>query len=118
MTPDFDLGVLWPTFKAAGMLQRVSIKPKAGGAARTGDVGYIQPDVLKIDGSATSREHRIEYQAADFPGLAEGDVVTFLDADDEPVPKMKFRVRRPPYVSDNQLDGDDGTYLLAVLTKI
>lgn len=115
---DFDTTVLWPVFKSAGMLRRVSIKTRIGGAENKGDVGYRAPSVLKIDGSAISQEYRIEYQAADFPKLGEGDVVTFLDDDDVPIAGMKFKVRAPSYVSENELDANDGTYRMALLTRL
>lgn len=115
---DFDTTVLWPVFKSAGMLRRVSIKPRLGGAATLGDVGYREPSVLKIDGMAISQEHRIEYQATDFPKLGEGDTVTFLDENDQPIAGLKFKVRAPSYVSENELDANDGTYRMALLTRL
>ena len=113
---DFDTSVFWPAFKDAGMLKRVSVKPRAGGATLFGDVLLRMPD-RPAGTNAQSREYEIEYQVADFPKLAEGDVLQVLDSDDAPVAGMKFKVRRAAYVSDRPLDGDDGTYQQAQLTK-
>lgn len=114
---DFDTSVFWPAFKDAGMLKRISVKPRAGGATLYGDVLWRSPD-QPAGAHSQSREYEIEYQVADFPKLKEGDTVQLLDEDDAPISGMKFAVRRPAYVSDRPLDGDDGTYQQAQLTKL
>jgi len=114
---DFDPTVMWPVFKATGFLRRISVKPKAGGATLLGDVDWSQPDEI-MGSNSRSREYRMEYLTADFPALAEGDTVQLLDEDDVAIAGMKFKVRAPAYVSNRPLDGDDGTYRMAMLTKV
>lgn len=114
---DFDPSVMWPHFVAAGMLQRVSVKPRAGGPTLFGSVYWRQPDEA-VGRNSLSSEYEMEYQTADFPALAEGDVVQHVDTDDAPITGKKFKVRQPAFVSNRPLDGDDGTYRHARLTRL
>ena len=95
---DFNQALFWPAFKAAGFLRPALVK-QSGRLAATVDVGYVEPETLRFD-QTRSKDYEIEYQCADLPALAEGDMVTFLDADGVPIPKAKFRVREAPFVTD------------------
>lgn len=111
----FDTDVLWAAAIAAGMLRECTIKSRGG--AKTGWVDYNEPDTARFEGAARSKDYTIEYQVKDFPNIAEGDPVVFLDDEHEPV-AGKFTVRAPSFVSDRPLDGLDGRYRFALLTKL
>ena len=81
------------------------------------DVAYRRPDSTRLGGSI-SNDHEIEYVASDFPDLAEGDTVELIDDDGGVIAGSTFRVRQPPYITDNPGDDQSGYFLRALLTQI
>lgn len=96
---------------AVGFTERVKVKQAIVA------VDYWEPDSYRNNGSI-SKEYGIEYITSDLPNLAEGDIVVFIDADGNPIPKRKFKVRSTPYVSEDPRKGTDGTWHCADLTKL
>ena len=111
----FDTDALWAAAIAAGFLRECTIKSRGG--AKTGYVDYNEPDTQRFEGAALTKDYIIGYQVKDFPNVAEGDQVVFLDDEHEPI-SGKFKVRVPAFVSDRPLDGLDGRYRFALLTKL
>lgn len=104
----WDESVFFPAFKAAGMTKSATASPAGGTEVGPVDVLYRKPDARLAGGAVQSTQHTMEFQAADLPGLREGDAVA-IDGEGS------FRVREVPYI-----DGADptGFFLTAVLTKV
>jgi hypothetical protein len=102
---NWDETVFFPAFKATGITVEAIVAP-GGGTDVTVDVIYSQPDARFTTG-VQSAQHLMEYQAADLPGLIEGDAVT--------IDGTAFRVREASYI-----DGETptGFFRKALLTKV
>ena len=79
--------------------------------ARTLYIGFVQPDVEVIS-DMQSREYEMEYQAADFPELREGDQLGIKLQDGS---WGRFKVREPPFIPET---APDGYFRHARLTKL
>lgn len=108
----FDPSAFWPAFEAAGMLKLATVKQRSGGT-RDVRVGFVLPDMPRLSGEGRSREYEIEYQQADLPKLAEGDLVTIW-ADDDKTSGAKYTVREAPFVA---ITDSDGYFRRALLSK-
>jgi len=113
----FDASLFWPAFRDAGLLRLATVKMRAGGPAVDVDVGYVEPDMPRFGTAVRSRDYEIEYQTADLSKLAEGDTLTVWD-DREKTSGVKFRVREAPFVPDTAIEGNDGFFRRALLTKV
>ena len=95
-----------PAAKAAGMTVVATIT--SNGITDDYDVGFVQPDQLRMDGMTISREYEIEMlDPDDCPTLAEDDQVVIAG--------VSYRVREMPRNFDQ---GADGYFRRAVLTKV
>jgi hypothetical protein len=113
---DFDESVFWPELQAAGMLRQVRVKP-SGRAATDVYVRWDRPDdVSRIGAQAT--DYEMEYQHADLPTLAEGNQVTLLDDNGDPVAGGKYQVRQAPFVPPDPANSRSGFFRHAYLTKL
>lgn len=108
-----------PAMKTAGMTYRARVK-MSGGTVDVDLTAFDRPDTRGFDGRVQSRDYEMEYVHTDLPRLKEGDAVTLLDANDEPIATEKFYVREPPTVSDNSrvVESRTGYFRRALLTKI
>ncbi|QBQ98173.1 head-tail joining protein [Paraburkholderia pallida] len=79
----FDLSVFWPAFKAAGMLERVTVD----GTPDEFDAGFNRPDIVLFDRAKVS-DNVLEYQTADAPALTTGSVLV--------IKGMRYRVSDKP----------------------
>lgn len=98
----FDATVFWSSFKAAGMLTEVTLRPTQGGAV-TFDAGFKRPDQVVLDGMVHSTDYTIEYQRADVD-IKRG---TLIEIDGE-----AYKVRQTPNTKG------DGTFSVAILEKV
>jgi len=113
---DFDESVFWPELQAAGMLRHVRVKPSSRPATDV-YVRWDRPDDLNRVGAQVT-DYEMEYQHADLPTLAEGNAVTLLDADGNPVAGGKYQVRQPPFVNADPANSRTGFFRHAYLTKL
>jgi hypothetical protein len=115
---DFDRSVFRDAFAEAGMWVPIRATSQ-GSPAVSVDlfVDYRAPDNIRVNGSI-SDDHEIEYVADDLPDLREGDSIVFLDADGDPIAGRSFRVRAPPFITDNPGDDQSGFFKRALLTRI
>lgn len=117
MTVEFDSTKFFSTFgRVRGFMHRAQVKQR-GRPAVIVNVKYEEPHSTRF-GVARSVDYTIEYQASDLPLLAQNDSVIMLDDDDQPIPKQKFIVREPPFVTEDPARGTDGTWKFAVLTQV
>lgn len=72
-------------------------------------VDFQLPDRERLDGRGVSRDYEIEYQYADRPNLALGDLMT--------IGGVSYRVRQPPYIRDEG-NASSGYFRRAILTKV
>lgn len=89
---DFDPGVFWGAFAAAGMMKTVTLA-LGDGSTRDVQVGFMSPDELQLDGQVTVTDYQIEYQSADLPDLRRDSMLT--------IGSVRYRVRRPPRRKDD-----------------
>lgn len=111
----FDPSLFWPSAAKSGLLAHPYATATIGGIDRDAAVDSIAPDVLKLSGASRSTEYEIEYQAADWPGLAQGDIVKLWD-DATKTTGRRFRVREPSYVPDDPARARSGYWRCALLT--
>lgn len=116
---DFDRSVFKDELIAAGMWVPIRVTSTDSPPVITDThVGFKSPDNVRLGGSL-SRDYEIEYVAGDLPDLAEGQRVDFLDTDGgDEMSGQAYRVRQPPYVTDNPVDDQSGYFLRALLTKL
>lgn len=110
---DFDRSVFAAEFIAAGIWSPIRVI-NSQNEATDGSARYRRPDLDM--GRSITTDHEIKYQATDFPDLAEGDVVQFLDAAGEPIVDKVFRVRQSPIVVDDASADTSGHFMRALLT--
>lgn len=115
----FDRSLFAPAFAAVGMWIPIRLTSQdtvpdiTNGFAR-----YRRPDVVKV-GGALSAEHEIGFEAIAFPLMREGDRIDFLDsAGGDPINGRAFRVRAPPFVTDDPAEDRSGYFKVAMLTKL
>ena len=105
-------------FAAAGLWIPIRVTSDASPPVVTDThANYRAPDNVRVNGSI-SDDHEIEYVAADLPTLAEGHLVDFLDDAGDPLAGRSFKVRQPPYITDNPADDQSGYFKRALLTRI
>jgi len=80
-------------------------------------VRFGSPDSV-MQGAQLSKQHEIKYRTAALPGLLEGDRIDKLDEDGNPIAGEAYKVRQPPFVTDNLLESRDGYWRHALLTKL
>lgn len=115
---DFDRSVFKPAFVAAGLWIPIRVTSQDSPPVEIDThASYSQPAQLRV-GASISNEHEIKYQADELPDLRQGDGVLFLDAEGNPISGSSFRVRAPPFVTDDPNDDQTGYFMRAQLTRV
>lgn len=116
---DFDRSLFKEEFMASGMWIPIRVTSTSSPPVITDThAGYKQPMDYKNGGVNISNQHEIKYQADDLPDLAKDHRVDFLDEDGDPIAGKNFRVRQPPFVTEDPNDDQTGYFMLALLTKL
>lgn len=107
-----NVGIFWPEFKAAGLLDVVFPLRGVPLARASGvDVGWEQPDATVLNGAGQSRTYMIEYQTADMT-LTKGDQL------ERKSNGKRYVVRQQPFIPDSPYQGNDGTFMRAYLSEL